>query len=105
MNSDDHTPSFGVPITPRTITAEEMRPEAPGDAIHPELGIPIKDLNALDAYWHERAMLACEDPRPRTPEQKERAATTYQSLLNMMSKSPVEIQAARDRRRARRKRG
>lgn len=99
MNSDDHTPSFGVPITPRTITTEEV--EAAGDAIHPELGIPIKDLNTLDAYWHERAMLACEDPRSRTPELKERAAATYQSLLELMSKSPAEIRAEREQRRAR----
>lgn len=103
MNSDDKTPSFGVPTVPRTITVEEALPESPGDEIHPALGIPIEDLNAFDAFWYEVGMLACEDPRPSTPEEKERAADTYRSLLEMMSKSPEEIRAERERRRARRK--
>lgn len=103
MNSDDNnTPALGVPILPRTITTEEAPPESTGDAIHPELGIPIKDLNVFDAYWHEVGMLACEDPRPSTAEEKQRAEETYRSLLEMMSKPPEQVRAERDRRRGRR---
>lgn len=101
MNTDDTTPSFGVPLVPRTVTAEEASPDAPGDEVHPELGVPIKDLNVLDAYWYELGMLASEDPRPSTPEEQERAAATYQSLLDMMSRPPEEVRAERQRRRAR----
>lgn len=101
MSSDDKTPSLGVPAIPRAITIEEVSPDSPSDAFDPERSIPIKDLNVVDAYWHERGMLACEDPRPSTPEEKERALATYHSLVKMMSRPPEEVRAERRRRRTR----
>jgi len=101
MSSDDKTPSLGVPAIPRAITTEEVLPDSSIDEFHPELGIPIKDLNVVDAYWHERGMLACEDPRPSTPEEKERALATYRSLVEMMARPPEEVRAERQRRRTR----
>lgn len=101
MNSDDNTPALGIPTIPRTITREETLPAVPGDDIDPELGVSVEDLNVFDAFWHEVGMLACEDPRPSTPEEKERAEQTYRSLVEMMSKPPEEVRAERERRRAR----
>jgi len=101
MRSDDKTPSLGVPAIPRAITIEEVSPDSASDEIDPDLGIPIKDLNVVDAYWHERGMLACEDPRPSTREEKERALATYRSLVEMMARPPEDVRAERQRRRTR----
>ena len=55
MDSDDNTPAFGVKV--RAVAAnDEASREQTGEEIDPDLGIPVKDLNLFNAYWHELAV-------------------------------------------------
>ena len=71
------------------------------DDIDPALGIPVRDLNLFNAYWHELAVIASEDPRPNTPEEQAADDELYAKCLETLSKSPAEVRAERDRARAR----
>ncbi len=76
--------------------------EAPDD-LDPDLGIPIKDLNLVDAYFHELGIQAAEDRRPNTPEEQALDDALFARMKETMTKSPEQVRAERAaRRRARR---
>jgi len=62
-------------------------------------------LDQFDTYCHERAMIASEDPRPPTPDDKKRAMESYEYCLKIMAMSPEELRALRARRRGRKPSG
>ncbi len=100
MDSDDNTPAFGVKV--RAVAAnDEASREQTVEEIDPDLGIPVKDLNLFNAYWHELAVLASEDPRPNTPEDQAADDELHAKCLETMSKSPAEVRAERENARAR----
>ena len=101
MNRDDNTPAFGVPTRRAAAAIDEASAEQTADELDPELGIPVKDLNLFNAYWHELAVMASEDPRPNTPEEQAADDELYAKCLEAMSKSPAEVRAERDRARGR----
>lgn len=100
MDSDDNTPAFGVRLGPVTANDEASR-EQKADEIDPDLGIAVKDLNLFNAYWHELAMIASEDPRPNTTEEQAADDELHAKCLELMSKSPAEVRAERERARSR----
>lgn len=71
------------------------------DDIDPDLGIPVKDLNLFNGYWHELAVMASEDPRPNTPEEQAADDELYARCLETLSRSPAEVRAERARARTR----
>lgn len=101
MNSDDNTPAFGVPNVRAVATIDDASRDQQVDEVDPDLGIPVKDLNLFNAYWHELAMIASEDPRPNTPEEQAADDELHARCLEMLSKSPAEVRAERDRARGR----
>lgn len=70
------------------------------DDIDPDLGIPVKDLNLFNGYWHARAVMASEDPRPNTPEEQAADDELYARCLETLSKSPAEVRVERTRARS-----
>ncbi len=101
MNSDDNTPAFGVATT-RTVGAiDETSGEQQADELDPDLGIPVKDLNLFNAYWHELAVMASEDPTPNTPEEQAADDELHARCLETLSKSPADVRRERELARAR----
>ena len=70
------------------------------DDIDPDLGIPVKDLNLFNGYWHARAVMAAEDPRPNTPEEQAADDELCARCLETLSKSPAEVRVERARARS-----
>ena len=101
MDSDDNTPAFGVPRVRAVAANDEASREQTVEEIDPDLGIPVKDLNLFNAYWHELAVLASEDPRANTAEEQAADDELHAKCLETMSKSPAEVRAERERARAR----
>lgn len=100
MDSDDNTPAFGVKV--RAVAAnDEASREQTVEEIDPDLGIPVKDLNLFNAYWHELAVLASEDTRANTAEEQAADDELHATCLETMTKSPAEVRAERERARAR----
>lgn len=97
MTTDDKTPAFGVPTTPAEGVLDEAVVEETSDAIDPDLGVPVKDLNLFDAYYHELGMLAVENPRTLSPEEQAALDELYATTLETMSKSPEQVRAERRR--------
>lgn len=96
MNSDDNTPAFGV-RTARAVTAiDDASVEQTTDELDPDHAIPAKDLNVFNAYWHELAAIASEDPRPNTAEEQAADDELHAKCLEMMSKSPAAVRAERE---------
>lgn len=93
----DHLRQLYVEDPRRAIMAPEM--EALMWALY-ERGLISLDL--LDAYNHEQAMIASEDPRPCTPEEQADVDELMARAREVMKKSPDEIRAERAARRARR---
>lgn len=100
MDSDDNTPAFGVKVRAVAANDEASRDQAV-EEVDPDLGIPLKDLNLFNAYWHELAVLASEDPRANTAEEQAADDELHAKCLETMSKSPAEVRAERERARAR----
>lgn len=100
MDSDDNTPAFGVKVRAAAANDEASR-EQTVEEVDPDLGIPVKDLNLFNAYWHELAVLASEDPRANTAEEQAADDELHAKCLETMSKSPAEVRAERERARAR----
>jgi hypothetical protein len=100
MDSDDNTPAFGVKVRAVAANDEASREQAV-EEIEPALGIPVKDLNLFNAYWHELSVLASEDPRENTAEEQAADDELHAKCLETMSKSPAEVRAERERARAR----
>jgi hypothetical protein len=100
MDSDDNTPAFGVPNVRAVAVIDEASREQKADEIDPDLGIAAKDLNLFNAYWHELATIASEDPRPNTEEEQAADDELYAKCLETMSKSPTEVRDERERARA-----
>jgi hypothetical protein len=101
MDSDDNTPAFGVRTSRTDAVIDETSPEQTADEIDPDLAIPVKDLNVFNAYWHELAVIASEDPRPNTAEEQADDDELYAKCLETTSKSPAEVRAERERALAR----
>ena len=101
MDSDDNTPAFGVPAGRTVAVIDETSAEHTADELDPDLAIPVKDLNVFNAYWHELAVLASEDPRPNTAEEQAADDELHAKCLETLSKSPAEVRAERERARAR----
>jgi hypothetical protein len=100
MDSDDNTPAFGVKVRAVAANDEASREQAV-EEIDPALGIPVKDLNLFNAYWHELSVLASEDPRENTAEEQAADDELHAKCFETMSKSPAEVRAERERARAR----
>ena len=98
MDSDDNTPAFGVKVRAVAANDEASREQAV-EEIDPDLGIPGKDLNLFNAYWHELAVLASEDPRANTAEEQAADDELHVKCLETMLKSPAEVRAERERAR------
>lgn len=98
MNHDDNTPALGVPTTRAGATSDEGAVVQPRDEIDPNLGMPVKDLNLFNAYWHELGVMDGEDPRPNTPEEQTDVDELYAMGLATMSKSPEQVRQERRRR-------
>lgn len=81
----------------RAMMAPEM--EALMRALY-ERGLISLDL--IDAYYHERGVIASEDPRPCSPEEQAEVYEIYARGLELMKKSPDEVRAERRRRRTHR---
>ncbi len=101
MNSDDNTPAFGVPAAGAVNVIDEATGDQTADELDPDSGIPVKDLNVFNAYWHELAAIASESPRPNTAEEQAVDDELYMKCLETMSRSPAEIRAERERARER----
>ena len=99
MTNDDKTPAFGVPTTAAESVLDEAAVEGTSSDIDPDLGLPVKDLNLFDAYYHELGMLAVENQRPLSPEEQAALDELYARTLETMSKSPEQVRAERQRRR------
>ena len=93
MSSSSQRPPKG----PKPGTGE---PEPDADVIDPDLGIAVKDLNLFNGYWHARAVMASEDPRPNAPEEQAADDELYARCLETLSKSPAEVRVERARARA-----
>lgn len=101
MDSDDNTPAFGVRTGRAVAPIDETSAEQTADELDSDLAIPAKDLNVFNAYWHELAVIASEDPRPNTAEEQAADDELHAKCLETMSKSPAEVRAERERARAR----
>ncbi len=84
MKSRDKTPASGVPIAAAAIDNKGSAKQKIDD-IDPVLGIPVRDLNLFNAYWHEVAVMASEDPRPNTPEEQVADDELYARCLETLS--------------------
>jgi hypothetical protein len=77
---------------------DEVAPASPGaDGVEPVLGVSEADLNLLDAFYHQLALDASQDPRPNTPEEDEDDAWLMERARQRMSMSPAEARAQRER--------
>src|SRR6185503_13559336 len=66
----------------------EVAPAPPGaDDVDPALGFSEADLNLLDAFYHQLALDASQDPRPNTPEEDEDDAWLMECARKRMSMS------------------
>lgn len=90
---------MGLPLACASATGDEAAVERPRETIAPTLGIPVKDLNLFNAYWHELGVMDGEDSSPNTPEEQADVDELYAIGLVTMSKSPAQVREERRRRR------
>lgn len=101
MNHDDNTPTpaFGVPTVRPGVAIGDASLDKSAEAIDPDLGIPVRDVNLFDAYSHELARMAAEDPRPDTPEEQADVERLYAMSLDAHTKTREQLLEERRLRR------
>jgi hypothetical protein len=98
MTNDHCSPRMPARGTPATgVVIDGPR----ADDFDPALKVTESDLRLLDAYYHERAIDASEDPRPNTEEEQAADDALLAAMRKTMSMSPAEAYASRSRRRRR----
>src|SRR5262245_5213252 len=93
--SDDWTTGTGEYARPliKAKGAEETAPSGPD----PMLDIDERDLNVLDAYYHQLALDASADPRPNTAVEDEDDAWLVARARQRMSMTPEHVREMRAR--------
>lgn len=71
--------------------------EAPPSGADPLLDIDERDLNVLDAYYHQLALDASADPRPNTAAEAEDDAWLMERARQRMSMTPEQFREMRAR--------
>jgi hypothetical protein len=79
-------------------TVDEVAPAQPGgEGVDPVLGVSEADLDLLDAFYHQLALDASQDPRPNTPEEDADDEWLMDRARKRMSMSRAEVCAQRER--------
>jgi len=90
---DERSPPIAEPQRPTVgIIYEEQLSD-----LDPELGIDERELNLIDAVYHELAVDAANDPGPMTPEEQADVDWLIARARERMSGLPAEVRALRDR--------
>ena len=93
--SDDWTTGTGEYALPpiKAKVGEEAAPSGP-DLIR---DVDERDLNLLDAFYHQLALDASADPRPNTAQEEEDDAWLLARARARMSMTPEQVRAMRAR--------
>ncbi len=97
--NDDSTGPTQQDRTAVTITVAAPLDDVAARSIDVTTEIREEDLRLLDAYNHELAIEASEDPRPNTPEEDEDDAELLRRAQLTMSMTPEEVAIRRARRK------
>lgn len=91
MNRDDNTPALGVPTDVVGAAVDNASFDPAAEQIDQDLGIPTKDVNLFDAYWHELARMAADDPRPDSAEDEADVEKLYAMCLDSQTKTRDQL--------------
>jgi hypothetical protein len=97
--NDDSTGPTHQDRTAVTVTVTVSLDEVAARSVDVTSGIREEDLRLLDAYNHELAIEASEDPRPNTAEEDEEDAELLRRAELTMSMTPEEVAIRRARRK------
>ena len=97
--NDDSTGPTQQNSTAVAVTVTVSLDEVAGRSVDVTSGIREEDLRLLDAYNHELAIEASDDPRPNTAEEDEEDAELLRRAQLTMSMTPEEVAIRRARRK------
>src|SRR5437868_2617291 len=95
MKDDWSSPTAETALPPRP---RDGAANGPADDVDPVLGISECDLNIVNAFYHELAVDASQDPSPLTAAELVELESLDASLSRLKSMSREELLAERARR-------